>query len=97
MDNHFQEKITLKSLAQYTYLSPNFMRVKFQELMGISPHTYLEEIRMNHACRLLAESELSVADIASACGYESPSYLDSVFRRKKGMTPKQYRAEHQTN
>lgn len=94
MDNHFQEKITLKSLARYAYLSPNFMRIKFQELIGISPHAYLEEIRMNHACRLLTESELPIADIASACGYESPSYLDSVFRRKKGITPNQYRFVH---
>ena len=94
LDNHFQEKITLKSLARYAYLSPNFMRIKFQELIGISPHAYLEEIRMNHACRLLTESELSIADIASACGYESPSYLDSVFRRKKGITPNQYRFVH---
>lgn len=95
MDNHFQEKITLKKLSQISYLSANFLRIKFQELIGISPHAYLEEIRMNHACRLLAESEISVTDISSACGYESPSYLDSVFRRKKRMSPRQYRAKHQ--
>lgn len=94
MDNHFQEKITLKSLAQLSYMSPNYMRIKFQELMGISPHSYLEEIRMDHVCRLLTESTLSIGDIASACGFDSIAYLDSVFRRKKGIAPSQYRTEH---
>ena len=94
LDNHFQEKITLKSLAQLSYMSPNFMRIKFQELMGISPHAYLEEIRMNHVCRLLTESALPIGDIAIACGFDSAAYLDSVFRRKKGIPPSQYRMEH---
>lgn len=94
LDNHFQEKITLQTLSRHAYLSPNFMRIKFQELIGISPHAYLEELRMGHACRLLVESTMSIADIASACGFDSPSYLDTVFRRKKGLTPVQYRVTH---
>lgn len=94
LDNHFQEKITLQTLAKHAYLSPNFMRIKFQELIGISPHAYLEELRISHVCCLLMESTLSIAEIANACGFDSPSYLDNVFRHKKGITPGQYRDEH---
>ncbi len=96
MDHRYSEKITLEHLAQVAYLSPNFMRTKFREIIGLSPRAYLQELRLNTVCRLLLETDLPIAVIAAQCGFESPSYLDNVFQKSKGMTPKEYRLTRRT-
>lgn len=67
-----------------------FRRV--QQLTGQSPSAYIRTIRMNVAARLLAESSLPVADIASRTGFSSSKYFSRIFKDTYGVLPKDYRA-----
>lgn len=91
VDKHFDEKITLETLSAITFLSPNFFRTKFQEIIGISAHEYLVQVRISNAKRMLLNDEYSLAQIASSCGFESQSYMNYIFRKETGTSPGKFR------
>jgi AraC family cel operon transcriptional repressor len=59
--------------------------------LGMSPTQYLNKVRVQHAAMLLANSELSLADVALDCGFENQSYFHRLFRRRYGCTPTDFR------
>ena len=62
----------------------------FVRAVGVSPHRYVVQRRIERAKRLLRESELPVATIAVQTGFASQSHLATVLKRMVGMTPGQY-------
>lgn len=93
IDENFSEQLNLNDIAEKAYLSPNFLRVEFEKFMGVSPHRYLLEIRLSHACKRLKSTSDSLAEIAYSCGFKSQSYMNYVFKKKFKLTPKEYRQE----
>ncbi|MUG65108.1 response regulator [Paenibacillus campinasensis] len=91
IDQHFHEPITINSLSDQVYLSPNYLRSIFKEKTGMTIHDYLTRIRLNKAKELLADDTLKVQDIAQRVGYESTSYFISLFLKNQGVTPNEYR------
>ena len=65
--------------------------------LGMSPSTYVNRIRMQHAALMLAGSDRAIQDISADCGIENLSYFYRVFQRQYGTTPRQYRVNHQKN
>lgn len=68
-----------------------FLR-RFHAAMGMAPLRWLQQQRMQRARELLEEPARPIADIATACGYESPETFRSAFRRIVGVAPGAYRA-----
>ncbi len=68
-----------------------------QKHLGMSPSTYVNRIRMQHAALLLADSDQAIQDISADCGIENLSHFYRVFQRQYGTTPRQYRVNHQKN
>ena len=63
----------------------------FHRELGTSPINYMIQMRLDHARQLLTFSELSIAEVASACGYTSPAFFASEFRKKFGISPREFR------
>ena len=63
--------------------------------LGLSPSTYVNRIRMEHAAMVLANQDLAIADIAEDCGIENLSHFHRLFRDHYGITPLAYRKAHQ--
>ena len=63
----------------------------FKKRTGISYITYLNNLRVAHACNLLESTTLSASEICYECGFNNKSNFIRIFTRKKGMTPIQYR------
>jgi AraC-like DNA-binding protein len=61
--------------------------------MGISPGTYLDTLRLQHALRLLRDTSMSLKEIVPHAGLSSQSYFCALVRKAVGMTPTQYRSE----
>jgi AraC family transcriptional regulator len=61
--------------------------------MGISPHQYLLQQRVERAKQLLKQRNLSIVDIAFQCGFNSQSHFTRCFRKWTGITPKAYQQE----
>ncbi len=82
---------TPEELARLCECSPRHFNRLFRERFGQSPRARLTELRLLKASHLLATSAEKIADIALASGYRSPSLFVSMFRRRFGMSPSQWR------
>jgi AraC-like DNA-binding protein len=78
---------TVRDLASSVKLSKSAFAERFRELVGQTPLQYITEVRMHKAAELLQNSELSVAEIANATGYESASSFSNTFKRWHGESP----------
>ena len=92
MHAHLEREITLDELASVAYLSPFHFARLFKKLMGASPHAYLAALRVRRAQSLLAETDLSITEIAARVGYASSSHFAKSFRQTTGLTPRAFRA-----
>ncbi|REE87484.1 two-component system response regulator YesN [Paenibacillus taihuensis] len=91
IDIHFAEQLSLQSIAERFYIHPNYFSKRFKEKYGESFIDYLTSVRMRAAAELLRDTELKVHQIGERVGFEDPAYFGSVFRKRYGETPKQYR------
>lgn len=66
----------------------------FHKELGTTPINYMISMRLEHAKKLLTFSELSIAEIATACGYSSPAFFSSEFRKKFNITPSACRKKY---
>ncbi len=91
MEAHFDQKISLKELAELLYISPEHCIRLFYEQTNKTPKQYLTDLRIREAMRLLAETDLSVEQIAARCGFAGGPHLCKVFKERIGKTPLVYR------
>ncbi|MBH5316212.1 AraC family transcriptional regulator [Paenibacillus sp. GSMTC-2017] len=89
LDENYTKQITLNDLSQLTGWSKFHLLRSFTKEMGISPYSYLETIRINHAKKLL-EQGLKPIEVAFLTGFSDQSHLTKFFKRQIGLTPKQY-------
>lgn len=82
--------ITLLELARAVHVSPYHLHRSFREQVGVPPHEYLVQLRIRRAAELLAAGA-SVTEAAAAAGFSSPGYFATVFRRRVGTAPSDYR------
>ncbi|MCE7988777.1 MAG: AraC family transcriptional regulator [Caldilinea sp. CFX5] len=90
MASHYSENISLETLSQLTHLSPYHLLRTFRAAVGIPPHAYLRQVRVQHAKELLAFGQ-PIADVALATGFTDQSHLTRWFKRLWGVTPAQFR------
>lgn len=88
---NFREEIRMEDLLRLTAMSrPTFAR-RFKELAGRTASEFVNQLRIQAACRELAETEKSVLEIALGCGFGQISFFNRLFRREKGCSPREYR------
>lgn len=88
---NFATVITIESIAEEIGLSPNYIRNIFKEKTGITITEWITEYRLKEACSLLKDEKLKVKQISYMVGYENNSYFCSVFAKKYGLSPNEYR------
>lgn len=91
----FGEPLRMADIAERYFISQSTLNRLFQQHLRISPHTYLENLRLARAKRLLA-SGCDVTATALECGFSDSSYFILLFRRRFGVTPGKYRRETPT-
>jgi len=91
MKANLSHPITLAALAAESGLSRTHFAHRFKKSLGVPPLVYLNTLRMERASAMLAEGDRPIAEIAAACGFESPSYFARTFRRTFGVLPSRYR------
>jgi AraC family transcriptional regulator len=88
---HLDQEIKLADLADVARISQFHFSRLFKQSMGISPHQYLVQQRVERAKELLKSSQLAIAEIALQCGFNSQSHLGKSFKEMTGLTPSEYR------
>ena len=91
VEEHFDQGLTLKDLAGHFGIHYSYLSQQFGRATGKSFPEYVKCLRLQAACRLLAETQLKVGDIAEKIGYEDCHYFNNIFKRQYDMTPLQYR------
>lgn len=92
INEHFCDPdLNIETICQELFMSASSLQRAFKSFLGISPKQYLDKQRMNKALELLTEDELSVNQIAYACGYTDEKYFSRVFKKTYGYPPSQLR------
>lgn len=91
MHDNFDRELALGEIAEAAYLSEFHFARLFKRITGVTPHAYLAGLRVEHARRMLATTDRSIAEIGAAVGYQSASHFGKVFRQATGFTPTEYR------
>lgn len=85
---------SLDSLCAHFFISKYYLCHSFKEVTGLSVMAFLNMTRVLRACVLLKEDELSVSQVGKAVGLGSAAHFTDVFKRLEGVTPHEYRRQH---
>ncbi|MBN2405540.1 MAG: helix-turn-helix domain-containing protein, partial [Coriobacteriia bacterium] len=91
IEHNYTAQIDNSMLAEIACTSPRNLLRRFRRSTGCSPHQYLQSTRLDHACRLLADSDHSVTRIAELVGIADSNYLSRLFRGNLETSPREYR------
>lgn len=96
IQNFTDPEFTVAAAYRQVNFCPDYFRRRFKERTGVSPVTYLNDLRIEHAKHLLRKSggTDSVAEIAYLSGFYDQRYFSQVFRKRTGMTPVEYRQNY---
>lgn len=88
---NYSQPLSLEQVAAEVHLTPEYFSRIFKEELGISFVNYLTDVRLRHCVQLLETTALRVQDVAQAVGYSNVSYFSTIFKKKYGMSPYEYR------
>ena len=88
--------LSISDLAGVAGLSTSYFNDAFKATMGMPPHRWVLKRRVERAKALLAETDLSLAEVAVRCGFYDQGHLSRVFGRSEGCTPNAWRRHHRS-
>jgi AraC-like DNA-binding protein len=97
LHRHCEQPLHSEDLARQSGLSLRQLERTFRKLLGTTPHQYLLQIRIERACRLLAESDVTVTAIAQECGFYDHAHFIRTFQTAMGTTPSVFRSERRSH
>lgn len=87
------KNITLEQTADLIHLSKSAFSKFFKRATGKTFSDYVNDMRIGNACYLLTDTDKAINEVAFETGFESLTYFNRVFLRKKGITPREFRTE----
>ncbi|MFD1266298.1 bifunctional transcriptional activator/DNA repair enzyme AdaA [Paenibacillus motobuensis] len=94
IDNNYSASLALQTLAEVSHGSPYHLHRTFKKIKGVTPVEYIQQIRIAKAKLLLLHSRLEVAKVGASVGMVNTAYFITLFKKRTGVTPAQYRKEH---
>jgi AraC-like DNA-binding protein len=91
---NFREDIACTDIASAADIHPKYAMSVFRKATGLSLHEYLSLLRVSYAQALLADDGANVLQVALESGFGSLSAFNKCFRKKAGMTPREFKREH---
>ena len=93
MERYSDQTLTLESIAASLYISKSYLCRIFRRVAGESFGDYLRRVRLEQACRLLRDTDMTAEQIVYACGLRDIPTFYRTFKERMGMTPNAYRQE----
>lgn len=88
---NLERPLGVAELAARQCLSASHLHACFRRQAGITPHQFVRRLRVEEACRLLAETRLPLSEVAARCGFSSQSAMTHVLTRQTGRRPREWR------
>lgn len=90
IEDHFQEKISLQSIASFLNMTEiTFSRI-FKQKTGKTFVEFLHDYRLQYACRLLQDSQYTISEISHLCGFNNQAHFNRLFKAKMKCTPRDF-------
>lgn len=93
LQEHLADEMSLSFLAEEFHLNPQYISQLFKNEIGVNFLSYLTNIRMENAKKLLLSTSLSIAEVADRSGFGDYRVFTKVFKKSEGITPSQYRRD----
>ncbi len=93
-NNALLGRMDVNSVVQHAGCSRRYAEIRFRNELGSSIREFIIENRISHARHLLAESNLSIREIAERCGFSRDSHLAVLFKKNTGLTMRDYRSNY---
>lgn len=94
IEENYEEKITLRDIADYILLCESECSRVFKRYMHISLFTFLQQYRIEKSLEYLFDKNLSITEVAAKVGFSDSNYYSKLFKKYKGHSPRQYRKEN---
>jgi AraC-like DNA-binding protein len=91
LEQQYQDPPGIRELASRVGMCETMLKAGFKSLFGTTVFGYLFDYRMDKALHLLTRTAMNIAEISEQSGYEYQSHFTAAFKRKFGITPKEYR------
>jgi AraC family transcriptional regulator of arabinose operon len=91
IEMNYSQKVSIAELADVIRVDRKYLSALFKKKLGLSPQAFLLQVRMNKACELISNCELSIADISRSVGYNNPLLFSKMFKKSIGAAPRHYR------
>lgn len=93
MHSHLDQPFTFGELAAYVGLSRTVLFQRFTRTLHLTPHQYRQNLRVAQAKALIKNGEMTLSEVARACGFSDQTHMNRIFRQQLGVTPGQYRRD----
>lgn len=93
ISRNFSSEISIEDVANAVRISPSHLYRIFSAELGIPPAQFLIRYRINEACSILKNSDLSISEVAVSTGFSDPLYFSRAFKKVKGLSPRAYLKE----
>ena len=91
LEIHYNEVITRKNIESLVHLNGDYVNREFRKYTGCTFMEYIQKYRIIMAKKFLRETSMSMAEISSHIGYDSPAYFAKIFKKQTLLTPSEYR------
>ncbi|CAM1362098.1 Cupin [Tenacibaculum litopenaei] len=92
--NNYEQKIDLEEVAEVANMTPNAFCRYFKQRTNKTYFTFLNEIRVERACKLLQNKEFLITEISEKSGFKNISNFNRKFKELKNVTPSEYRSNY---
>ena len=92
----YQKGIGISDIADNIGISRAYLNSSFQKELGVSAQTFLIDYKMHKAANLLVCTSLSIKEVSNSVGYEDQLVFSKAFKKKFGMSPKNYKTLKET-
>lgn len=89
--DNYCTNISIQQIADHCSINSNYASQLFNKIIGQTYNSYLTDLRLKQAVKLLQNTDLAVAEIASEVGYRDYFYFAKVFKKSMGITPTSFR------
>lgn len=90
-NNYMDPDMSVAMVSEYMHLSPIYTGVLFKKELGQTVVSYIHQVRIEEAKRMLLEDKFSIREISQKVGYVVPDYFTRLFSKTTGMTPSKYK------
>lgn len=90
---NLHRKFSLDDIAAYVGMNRTYFCLFFKKHYSISLTDHVNKLRIDMACTMLNDGKSTVAEVAAACGFPTVTYFNRIFKKIKGVTPRDFRSQ----